>query len=257
VVRSGWRPFRLAAGWPLVVASGALAVFQWSFFAAVQGAGSAAAAVVSAGVSPFAGDALAAARIRGRLSSAYGAGVLLMAALTALPLVPELDPMLAGMAAAVVSGIAYAVYAEIASQRTRDVPAGPAPAYADVSLALTALALLGAAVSLAPVAVAGAETLASLHGLTTVAYLGLIATALPYAAFVRGLRRLSAGDALALLALQPLAAAAIGWFALDERLDAPAAFATIALLGATTFRSWRPSAVSRTTESNQAQEEAS
>src|SRR5262245_42808305 len=95
--RSGWRPFRLAWGWPLVIASAALAVFQWSFFAAVHGAGSAAAAVVSAGVSPFASDALAAARSRGRLRWAYLAGLLLTAGLSSLALLPGLDAMLAGL----------------------------------------------------------------------------------------------------------------------------------------------------------------
>lgn len=255
-VRSGWGPFRRAAGWPVVLASVALAIFQWSFFAAVHGAGSAVAAVVSAGISPFAGDALMAALLRGWSRAAYAGSLLLMAALSGLAMAPGLDAMLAGLSAAMVSGLAYAVYAEIASVRARAALAS-ATHEGDVSLALTALALLGAAAPLAPVAVKGAAPLASFHGAATIAYLGLVATALPYAAFVRGLRHLSTGDALALLALQPLAAAAIGWFALNERLDGLAAAATIALLAATMYRTWRSSAGSRSIDHQPTEEKPS
>lgn len=245
LLRSGWAPFRLVAGWPLIVASAALGIFQWSFFAAVHGAGSAVAAVVSAGVSPFAADMLESARAPGRPRVLGAVGLLLAVAACALALSPHVDPMLSGLSAAIVSGVAYAVYAATASQRARHAPSPSATPHGDTGVALTALALLGAAVALAPIAFADLGTLASIHGAVTVAYLGVIATALPYAAFIFGLRRLSTGDALAVLVLQPLGAAAIGWFVLRERLDGPAAFATVVLLVVTIIRSFRPSAGSR------------
>jgi drug/metabolite transporter (DMT)-like permease len=77
------------------------------------------------------------------------------------------------------------------------------------------------------------------------AYLGSVATALPYAAFVYGLRVLATGDALVILVLQPLAAAAIGWFVLSERVELPVALGMFALLLALALRSWRQSTAAR------------
>jgi DME family drug/metabolite transporter len=260
LVRSGVRPFSAALGWPLVLASAALAVFQWSFFAAVRGAGSALAAVLSAGLSPFAGDAIAAVRARGydgaRVLFVGAFGAVVVAEFVASGELTEDSGMVAGVLSAAVSGVAYAVYAELVSQLSVTSSPGPAPP-TDASLALTALALLGAAVVLAPLASNGITGLASMRGAAVTAYLGIVATALPYAAFVYGLRALATGDALAILILQPIAAAAIGWFVLSERIELPVALGMFALLLAAALRSWRQSTAAHSTELTRTREEIS
>lgn len=245
-LRRGARPFRHALGWPLLLAGLSLAIFQWCFFAAVRGAGSALAAVVSTGVAPFAGDLLERSwpATRGRRIGACVA--LTCAAGSWVVARSSLDPELLGWLAAASSGVAYAAYTAVVAhfQRGR---AGSAAAAADASLALTALALLGAAIALAPAAIGDLRSLACARGVLSAVYLGVLATALPYAAFVRGLKVLSAGDALALLFLQPLAAAALGWLILGERLSLPTALGTLVLLAAAALRSIRLTALSRST----------
>lgn len=245
VARSGFGPLVRAAGWSVVVASTALAAFQWGFFAGVRGAGSAIAAIVSAGLSPFVGDLLAAARARGHQRAGLSLALLLMAATIILVHDGRLlgaGTLLAGLFAAAASGVAYAIYADVAAARGRALMERTSTAGApdpDASLALTALALLGAAVPLFPVAQTGIAGLATPSGLALTAYLGLFATALPYFLFVRGLRHLATGDALAVLILQPLSAAAIGWVVLGERIEGAAAVATVVLLAATALRALR------------------
>jgi DME family drug/metabolite transporter len=252
VTRAGFRPIVRAAGWPLLIASIALAVFQWAFFVGVRGAGSAVAAIVSAGVSPFAGDLLEATRARGHHRAGLIAGLLLMAAAVLVLRdegVRSGAPMIGGLVAAAASGFAYAIYADVAASQGRTAvelsKSGRAPD-PEAPVALTALALLGAALALVPAAASGLPGLVSVPGVTATAYLGLIATALPYFLFVRGLRHVTAADALAVLILQPLSAAAIGWVALGERIEGPAAIATLVLLVATALRSFRSSVINAT-----------
>ena len=243
-LRSGAAPFVQVIGWPLVAASAALAVFQWAFFAGVRGVGSAVAAVVSAGVSPLASDFLAALRVRRLprrwivLGSVASGAALFSAVVRGAP------GTFGGLLAAALSGIAYAVYAEIAARPVRGLAervADPPARGQAASLALTALALLGAAAALAPAAASSVWSMTSARGAVVTAYLGIVATALPYAAFVRGLRRMAPADALAVLTFQPVAATLLGWFVLDERLDEPAALTTLAVLSVAALRTWRRS----------------
>jgi DME family drug/metabolite transporter len=263
--RSGTRPFAGIAGLPFVISSAALAAFQWSFFAGVRGAGSAIAALVSAAFAPFAGDVLAAIRARRSPGLGFTLGAALLgAATTALASEPAgraSSASLAGVLAAAGSGIAYALYADTAAQPQRrasraHVGTGAGSTVGsldqpDASLAMTGLALLGASAVLAPSASSGVAALVSARGALVTAYLGLIATALAYAAFVRGLRGLAAPEALAILVIQPLAASAIGWLVLEERFDRGRLLATIVLLAAAALRSWRPTAHSLPTQTQE------
>jgi DME family drug/metabolite transporter len=227
--RSGTRVFGLLRGGPLVVSMLALASFQWCFFTGVRGAGVGIASILSATFAPFAGDMIAAVRLRERPSLGFTAGAMLLLAATSVLAMRSFS----GVAAAALSGVAYAAYADAASR------ASAVPGDYDSSLALTAAALLGAAVALAPAALSGVPGLLSIRGVLVTVYLGVIATGLAYAAFVRGLRGLATPDALAILLVQPLAAAALGWLVLDEAIDGALALATFTALLAAVVRSAR------------------
>ena len=219
---AAWSPLPCGA---LAIAALAMAIFQWSFFAAVALAGAGVATLASAAASPVVADALAAVRARRRPKSSEIIG----AALTLLGLgclAGDAAQSGAGLALALASGAAYAVYAAQAARFERQ--------RAGSGLAATALSLLCAGGVLLPGALLHATPalpLLSVRAIAVVAYLGLAATALAYALFVPALRRLSAASGLAILLVQPLAAVLAAAVLFDEPVGAAhfAAAAGVAL----------------------------
>ena len=210
----------------LVAAALALGLFQWSFFAGAANAGSGVASIMSTAIAPIASDlmqrkrASASARWLGLVSCAlawFGAGAHGAHVLAAI----------GGGFAALVAGVAYAAYTDIAARVERNGGAG---------VVISALALLLASLSLLPAAWPALPAFASAWGVAVALYLGLATTALAYGAFARGLGGMSASNALALLALQPLTAAALGWLILDEPHAMPEVLALVMLLAASARR---------------------
>jgi DME family drug/metabolite transporter len=192
---------------PLAAAALSMAIFQWSFFAAVQAAGVAVATLASA-VTPVFVEAIELTRSR----RAPRAGFVLAAALCALGLA-ILDRLSgAGVSFALVSALAYAAYASATARLERSRMGG--------GLASTAMALLLAGLLLLPGAGGGIAVLVTPAGLLVAAWLGAVATALAYALFVRGLGRMHPSGALAVLSIQALAAIVAGATLLGEQVDA-------------------------------------
>ncbi|OUM97894.1 MAG: hypothetical protein BAA04_03420, partial [Firmicutes bacterium ZCTH02-B6] len=107
-----------------------------------------------------------------------------------------------------------------------------------------ALAFAGGGVLLAPLLfVSDLRWLAEPRGLLVALHLGLIATALSYVLFGRGLARVQAATATTLSLAEPLTAALLGTVVLGERLGAAAVLGAALLLIALAWLAW-PSAKS-------------
>jgi DME family drug/metabolite transporter len=187
-----------------------IAVYQLSFFAAVDLTGVAVGTVVAIGTGPAAAGALGrlvnGERLTGRWALATAcaaAGVLLLAGDGGATIDPS------GIALAVVAGVGYATCTVLSK---RMLTAGAQPE------GVMAAGFGGAALLLLPVlAVAGPGFLTGAGGLTLAVYLGAIPTALAYVLFSRGLRSLTSGETATLVLAEPLTAAALGIVALGEQ----------------------------------------
>src|SRR3954449_2576097 len=211
-----------AGGTVLAIAVG-VAVYQLSFFAAVNLTGVAVGTVVAIGTGPAAAGVLGRLVNGGRLSARWAlatacaaAGVLLLAGDGG----GTIDP--GGIALAVMAGVGYATCTVLSK---RLLVAGHAPE------GVMAAGFGGAAVLLLPVLLlAGAGFLATPGGLALAVYLGAIPTALAYVLFSRGLRGLSSGETATLVLAEPLTAAALGVIALGEHPSVAAGAGAVLVL---------------------------
>jgi DME family drug/metabolite transporter len=197
-----WRELKRLSLPRLALASLAMGLFQWSFFAAAVGIGGGSATLVSVGASPLLADLLQARELRAppRLRWWFEKA----SYLSGLGLLTEgLDLPVAGVLAAVLAGIAYAVYADTVSRMELQHDSRGA------GLAVTTIALAGGGIALLPAASVQFQALLSPSGLIMTGYLGLLVTALAYGMFVAGLRGVNVGTALALQIVQPIAAIGI------------------------------------------------
>ena len=209
-----------AAPWPrreLGAIAAAIAIYQLSFFAAVDRTGVAVGTVVALGSAP------AIAGVTGRLLdnqplTGRWAGATALACSGVLLLIlaggeTSADPL--GIALAVCSGTGYATYTVLAKRVLR---LGHAP-----ERVMAASFGLGA-VLLAPVLVLGdTHWIGTTDGLLMALFLGAIPTALAYVLFARGLRHLTPGETATLTLAEPLTATGLGILVLSERPGAVAA----------------------------------
>ena len=222
----GPRPETGPIPWPraeLVAGAVLVAVYQLTFFAAVRETGVAVGTVVTIGLGPavagglgvlFAGDRLTVRWAVSTATAVLGVVVLALAGAHA-----HVAP--AGVALAVVSGVAYGGYTVIAK---RTLVRGHAPR--DVMARMFGLA---GALLLPVFFITNAAPLASPSGAVLVLYLGAIPTCIAYACFARGLRTLAAGETAMLVLAEPLTAAVLGSLALGQHLG-PQALAGGALI---------------------------
>jgi DME family drug/metabolite transporter len=198
----------------------AIAVYQLSFFAAVDRTGVAVGTVVALGSAP------AIAGVTGRLLDGEPltrrwALATALACTGVLMLVlggggASVDPL--GIMLAVVSGTGYATYTVLAK---RLLLRGHAP-----ERVMAASFSLGALL-LVPVLVLGDLSWAtSGGGIAMALFLGAVPTALAYVLFARGLRELTPGETATLTLAEPLTATGLGVLVLSERPGA------IAVMGA-------------------------
>ena len=200
---------------PTLAAAGGIAAYQACFFAGVAITGVAVGTVVALGSAPvFAG--LLGLRFHGErpdrrwlLATALavaGCGLLVMPAggLQVAPL---------GVLLALGAGTSYAVYA---AESKRLLSRFPPDAVMAVTFAL-------GAVLLSPVLlVVNLHWLVEPRGILVALHLGLVATALAYALFARGLKEVPTATAVTLTLAEPLTATTLGLVVLGERLTPPA-----------------------------------
>ncbi|MDI3299313.1 MAG: EamA family transporter [Bacillota bacterium] len=216
--------FALAAGriaaaglrswpWPQVLLSAlCMAAYQPLFFGGVSRTGVAVGTLVGIGSSPILAGLLAALLRGERLTRRWRGATLLAVAGTALLAGSggQLRPDPLGLAMAVAAGCAYALYAVV----SRRLFESHDPA------AVTGLVFGLAGVALAPLLLASRpDWLLQARGALVALHLGLVATALAYTLFTRGLSRLPASTAATLSLAEPLTAALLGALLLRERLS--------------------------------------
>ena len=226
----------LRGPWPigLVLSAGVgVAVYQLSFFEAVDRTGVAIGAIVAIGSGPvFVGaferlvDGVWPGRRWAVATAIATAGVALLTISGARGASADV----VGIGLALVAGAGYATYTVIAKRLIRG---GHAP------VGVMGIAFGIAAVLLIPVFVgAGTGWLGSRSGIAVALYLGIFPTAVSYVLFARGLTHLPASEVATLVLAEPLTATALGVLALDEAfgvLDAAGAalvLATLVILGA-------------------------
>lgn len=205
------------ASWPvLALGAAAIAVYQAAFFAAVARTGVAAGTVVTIGSAPAFAGLIAVLTRRsapsGRWLLATAGAVAGCAALAGGGRDAGIDP--AGILLALLSGLAYAVYASVASGLiTRG----------GHDRAVVGALFGGAAVLLLPVlALTPAGWVATGSGALIACYLGVLTTGGGYLLFARGLRTTPATTATTLTLAEPAVAAVLGVAVLGERLGAVA-----------------------------------
>jgi DME family drug/metabolite transporter len=219
----------------LVTTGISMALFQWSFFMAVAHAGAGVAALVSSACAPFAAELIAA--LLARRMPPLRFWVALAGALPGvLWLARGADLSLMGVGFSLLAGTAYASYASAAARLQQ------APGARNAGVPATAIALLCAGLLLLPAAGHDVHALFDGRALLVCAWLGLAGTALAYALFVKGLRQLTPGSALALVQIQPLAALAFGALLLGERFDVNTLVAMAFLAACALLCSFKPAA---------------
>jgi DME family drug/metabolite transporter len=212
--------------WPLIptaVAAVSMASYQPLFFSAVKTTGVALGTVVGIGSSPILAGILAwildGARPTGRwmiaTALAIAGGALLLTVGTAV------DVNAAGIALAIGAGGAYAVYVA-ASKRLLDHHSPNA---------VIAVVFASGGLLLVPILVANdLSWVGTSQGAFVALHLGLLATAVAYLLFVRGLRALRAEQAVTLSLAEPLTAALLGTLVLGERPGMQAAVGGLLIL---------------------------
>ncbi|GAC1697503.1 MAG: DMT family transporter [Candidatus Limnocylindrales bacterium] len=207
---------------PTVIAAASVALYQLAFFSSVAILGVALGTIIAIGSAPIATGLLSAFRgdPPGRRWYVATALAILGVTLLALPGSGEsLD--VRGVLLAVAAGSGYALYATAAKELLRANP----------PLLVMAVAFAGGAVLLVPVAArADLGWLAEPRGLAVALHLGLVATAIAYALFGRGLALVPTATAATLSLFEPLTATALGLLVLGERLSGLQAIGALAVL---------------------------
>ena len=206
--------------WRRVAAVGVLtAVFQMLFFVAVVVTGASVTTVVCLGFAPVLLLALRSARQRRLPSAGHSFPViiavvgLVLVSLTGTP-VEGTSPAALGILAALGSGAAYALSAEVAGPLTHRLD----------TLTVTTATMSVAAAVLVPsglgLAVVRGERLTSSNGysLLIIAYLGVVTMAIAYALLFTGLRSTASGTAVVATLLEPVTAVLLAMLFLGESL---------------------------------------
>ncbi|MDI3316297.1 MAG: EamA family transporter [Bacillota bacterium] len=217
-------PLRRWPWTPLLLSAACMAAYQPLFFGGVARAGVAVGTLVGIGSSPIATGLLAAVLRGERLTGRWLAATLLAVAGASLLAGSggELRAEPLGVAMAMGAGVAYALYT-VTSKRLleeHDPAAVAAVVFAVAGLGSAPLLLLS-----------DPAWLLRPRGALVALHLGLVATALAYTLFTRGLRRLPAATAATLSLAEPLTATFLGTVVLREPFTGPEAAGALLLLG--------------------------
>jgi DME family drug/metabolite transporter len=212
-----------------VIAAGVgLATYQGLYFVAVRLSGVSIATVVSLGIAPVLLSAWEAWRTRQRPGSATLAasaaaigGLVLIGGATVDSGATATAGL--GLLAAIGSGIVYAASTAISRHTTQ----GMEP------LTLTTLSCAIGAIAILPIAaVEGLAFTPRALPVALLVYAGAVTTALAYALFYTGLRRISGSVAVVVTLLEPLTAALLAVLLIDEPLGPATIAGGLLLLGA-------------------------
>ena len=217
------------------IAALGVAAYQPLFFGAVATTGVAIGTVVGIGSSPIIAGGLAWV-VRGeRPNSRWVIATFLAIAGIALMFAGEADSgvTFVGIALALGAGTAYAVYV-LASKDLLETHTPDA--------VIAVIFSLGALILLPILFIADLGWVATQGGAITILYLGLIATAVAYVLFVRGLNLLPVGSTVTLSLAEPLTAAALGVILLGERLGLAAIVGALMLLSGLAIMGIQPKA---------------
>jgi DME family drug/metabolite transporter len=222
-----WAAFR-AAPLAVIVAGVGLAAYQGLYFVAVRLGGVSIATVVSLGIAPVLLSAWETLRTRQRpstatltASAAAIIGLVLIAGATMEPGASTAAGF--GLLAAIGSGIVYAASTAISRHTTQGVE----------PLTLTTLSCTVGAISILPLAAAEGLAFTPEAGpIALLIYAGAITTALAYALFYTGLRRISGSVAVVVTLLEPLTAALLAVILINEPLGVTTVIGGLLLLGA-------------------------
>ena len=225
--------------WPrrTTLAAGlAVAAYQLCFFAAVARTGVAVGTLVAIGSAPVRAGLLGLV-VRGEAPGRRWATATALAGLGCSLLLGgggSLQVDLAGVLLALGAGLSYAAYA-VASKQLLD---------AHRPVAVMAVVFCLGALLLGPLLLdADLAWLADPRGLAVILHLGLIATALAYVLFARGLRRVPVSAAATYSLAEPLTAALLGTLLLGEHFSPPSlAGAALLLAGLLLLAGGRSSA---------------
>lgn len=204
--------------WPLkptLIAGLTIATYQLCFFGGVSRTGVAVGTIVGIGSAPIIAGLLG-WRLNGeKPGGRWLAATLLAIAGCALLILPgenaQVDP--SGILLAVGAGLSYALYALFSKRLLADYPPD----------AVMAVVFCLGAVILAPLLfITGVDWLDEPRGWLVVLHLGLIATALAYVLFARGLTVVLTATAVTLSLAEPLTAGLLGVIVVGETLTLPA-----------------------------------
>jgi drug/metabolite transporter, DME family len=209
---------------PMLLAAGAVATYQVSFFAAVADTGVAVGTIVALGSAPALAGALEWAVERRAPARAWAMATALACAGVAMLALAGADAAvsLPGVGLALCAGASYAGYTLAAKRMLGE---GHAP-----ETVMAGAFGLGAVVLLPVLAATGAGWLVQPGGASLALFLGIVPTAIAYLLFARGLRVLSAAETATLTLAEPLTAALLGVVVLSERMSAPAAVGAALIL---------------------------
>ena len=222
--REVFRLWRTPTG---VIAGACTAGYQVCFFAGVDRAGVAVGTLVAIGSGPVLTGLLARWLLHDRPGRAWLAATALCLfglALLVLSRGAALSADAVGIALAVLAGLSYAAYTVLAKKQ---LDAGDAP-----SVVMAAAFGLGGLLSVPLLMSQPLGAFGTGKGIALALYLGLVATALAYLLFVRGLAVLLAGPVTTLMLAEPVVATTLGIVVLHEQLSAVGAIgAALVLVG--------------------------
>lgn len=204
--------------WPVsstALAAIGVAAYQLCFFAAVAKTGVAVGTMITIGSSPIFGGVLGYLIRKESPGAKWGAATALAIIGCALLIVTgqEISLDLTGVLLALGAGASYAMYA-VTSKGLLDTHTPDA---------VMAVVFCAGTLILSPVFfLLDPVWLAQSRSLIVVLHLGVIATALPYALFARGLKTVPAATAVTLTLAEPLTASLLGVMLLGEHLTLPA-----------------------------------
>lgn len=199
---------------PLTLLSiASMAAYQPFFFAGVARTGVAVGSVVTVGSSPILAGVLAYLFLREIPTRRWYVATLMAVAGCVLLMLPQqdlssVDP--AGVVLALTAGLSYSTFVLAGKQLSR---------YCTVDV-LNAVVFSGAGLLLLPVFfIEPPRWLLDPRGAAAALHLGLLATALAYLLFVRGLILVPASTGVTLSLAEPMTASVLGFVFLDERLE--------------------------------------
>lgn len=207
----------------LALAALGIAAYQATFFVGVTRLGVATGTVIAIGSAPLFAGVVGRWLHGERIDVRWVVATTLALLGLALLVPPASAPDLLGLACALGAGLSYALYA--AASRPLVEAKGP-------DVAMAAAFGVAAIVSLPLLLLPGTMALLSPGGALAIAHLAILATAVAYLLFARGITQLRVATAATVSLVEPATAVALGLLVLREDLDPSGAVGIALILGA-------------------------